>query len=335
MLAHRPLVRTLLTRLLAPAVALAVGACGNEEPLAPSSTEPLSPEPASTIESTVPATGDLAALTTPRVAFMSYRYNDWPNLFTMTPSGTDVHRLTSWAGYVSAPAWSFDNKQIAMSRERVLVNSERHFDIFVMNADGSNKHWARPTADGYSLTYPSWSPDGTHLLVTVDLGGTPYLVRLKLATGGLEFVSFAAGGPAGTQASYDPTGKKIIYVGPNDGATIERINADGTGHATIYSNPSAHFSSPRYSPDGKRILFTKSVNNNPDVYVRNADGSLQRLTTWSSSEGEAAWSPDGSKIIFTSSHLGVSQVWTMPSTGGAATRITNTSSIDAGPVYTH
>jgi TolB protein len=222
-----------------------------------------------------------------------------------------------------------------MARERLDEYNVRHSDIYLMNADGSNKHWARPTPYQYPLDYPSWSPDGTHLLVTIHIAGTPFLARLTLATGAVNFVSIAAGGPAGTQASYDPTGKKIIYVGPDDGATIEKINADGTGHVTLFSNTSAHFSGPRYSPDGKRILFVKSVKGNQDVYVKNADGSVQRLTTWSGSDGDAAWSTDGSKIMFCSNRSGQYQLWVMPSTGGTATRITHTSSIEDASVYTH
>jgi len=336
MLAHRPLLRMLFAGLLAPAVALTAGACGGDQPLAPESTElapPTAAAPAGGATAAVP--GDLAALTTQRIAFMSYRYNQWPNLYTMDPSGANVVRLTTWTDYVSAPAWSYDNKQIAMSRERPDTSNTRHFDIYVMNADGSNKHWVRSTPSPYSLTYPSWSPDGTHLLVTIEISGGVYLGRLTLATGALDFVSFAAGGPAGTQASYDPTGKKIVYVGPNDGGTLERINADGTGHVTLFSNQSSHFTTPRYSPDGTRILFSKLVNNNPEIFVRNADGTVKRLTTSPYSEGSASWSHDGSRIVFSSDRSGSGDIYTMPSNGGSATRITNNSSIDGTPVFAH
>jgi len=345
MLAHRPLFRTLFTGLLAPALALTAGACGGDQPLAPESTDLAAPAaagpaavgpaavgPAAAAPAAVP--GDLAALSTQRIAFISYRYNQWPNLYTMDPSGANVVRLTSWTGYASGPAWSYDNKRIALSRERTDTSNVRHFDIYVMNADGSNKHWVRSTPSPYSLTYPSWSPDGTHLLVTIQISGGVYLGRLTLATGALDFLSFPAGGPAGTQASYDPTGKKIVYVGPNDGGTLERINADGTGHVTLYSNQSSHFDSPRYSPDGTRILFSKLVNNTPQIFVRNANGTLKQLTT-SFSNGAASWSPDGSRIVFNSNRTGNGDIYTMSASGGTATRISTSSSIDWTPVFMH
>jgi Tol biopolymer transport system component len=336
MLAHRPLLRMLFAGLLAPAMALTVGACGGDQPLAPEAIEPEAPTAAAPApDATAAVPGDLAALTTQRIAFISYRYNDWPNLYTMDPSGGTLVRLTSWAGYAGSPAWSYDNKRIAMMRERLDATNTYHQDIYLMNADGSNKHWARSAPSSYAISNPSWSPDGTHLLVTVTISGGVYLARLTLATGALDFVSLSAGGPAGTQASYDPTGTKIIYVGPNDGATIERINADGTGHKVLFSNSSAHFNAPRYSPDGTRILFSKSVNNDMEVFVKNADGTVKRLTTSPGPDGEASWSPDGSRIAFSSGRSGNGDIYTMPSNGGSATRITSHSNIDWTPVFTH
>jgi TolB protein len=197
-------------------VALTAGGCGGENPLGPGEAA----EPAVPATELAPAGGDLAALTGTRIAFVSYRYNNWPNLYTMDPAGNGVTRLTAWTGYSGAPAWSYDNKRIAMLRERLDATNTYHADIYLMNSDGSNKHWARSAPSSYPIGDPSWSPDGTHLLVTVTVSGGTYLARLTLATGALDFVSLPAGGPAGKQPSYDPTGKKIIYVGA--GHSIER-----------------------------------------------------------------------------------------------------------------
>lgn len=60
-----------------------------------------------------------------------------------------------------APAWSPDGTQIAFHSNR---NGD--FDIFLMNADGSDQ--AAVTADARSDGYPVFSPDGTRLAITRD-----------------------------------------------------------------------------------------------------------------------------------------------------------------------
>ena len=96
-----------------------------------------------------------------------------------------------------------------------------------MNADGTHKHWARSMTYPGSIDMPSWSPDGTHLLVRVVLQGVPCLAKIDLATGNLALVApagvFAV---AGSYPIYDPAGKTIFYV-DNDQKTIKRFTPGG------------------------------------------------------------------------------------------------------------
>ena len=322
----------LLSGLLVSFASVLAAACAGDQPLAPAEPAPPSAPPA--VEAT-PVAGDLAALASPRIAFMSSRYNNHPNVFTMDPSGNNVVRLTSWLDLARTPAWSYDNKRIAVVRmRRDSVANVWRDDIFIMNADGSNKRWVRPTPFLFSLVNPSWSPDGTRLVVSVVQQGGPYLAWLNVATGDIAYVSPAAGGPIGREAAFDPTGKKIIYVG-KDYRSIERINVDGSGRTTVFSSATVTYRAPRYSPDGKRIAFSKTVNGDYELFVKNADGTVKRLTTSTYFDGEPAWSPDGSKIAFTSSRTSIAQVWVIGSNGGTATRLTHTSYTDTSPAWSH
>ena len=58
--------------------------------------------------------------------------------------------------------------------------------------------------------------------------------------------------------------------------------------------------SPVFSPDGRRIAFSRSNGNDWDVFVTQADGSGEptRITMMPEDDFVTAWSPDGTEVIF-------------------------------------
>jgi TolB protein len=252
----------------------------------------------------------------------------------MAPDGTGVVRVTSFSSLEAAPAWSPDNKRIAFSRLRPDASNVLHRDIYLMNADGSGKRWIVPQPSSARIMDPSWSPDGTRLVVSVD-NGVPQLMLMNVATGALSFINGAQGAVTGYYPSFDPTGKKILYIGSNYGS-IETINVDGSGHAVILAGAAYEFQTPRYSPDGKRLAFGRRVGGNLDIYVRTiATGTVKRLTFHTSDDYAPTWSPDGLRIAFNSFRAGPSQIYTVSSAGGTQTRITHTTTQEAEPAWSH
>jgi len=322
-----------LPQLLVLAASLALVACdGAADPLAPADA-PADPAEESLVPADQPAAPDLALATTgQRIVFSSSRKGGY-DLFKMDPQGYTVVPLTSLATYETEPAWSYDNKRIAMIRPRLDASNIEHSDIYLMNADGTNKHWARSLPSSFDIRYPSWSPDGSRLVVTVILGGKPYVATLKLATGDLAFVWADGHVVEGSDPSYDPTGQKIIYVHSSGKVVSQVFNGYIYG---LFVEPT-FVGCPTFSPDGKKIAFTKVVAGNVDIYVRTlATGATYRLTTYSGYDGEPTWSPDGSRIAFESTRSGKSQIWTMnAATGGSLTRITHTATDEKKPAWSH
>jgi Tol biopolymer transport system component len=156
-----------------------------------------------------------AAGTGPRILFSSARTGGI-DLYRMDPNGNDVVRVTTFAGPDQTPAWSWNNSRIAFVRDRLDAANVVHQDIYLMNADGTGKRWARSTTWPYRITDPSWSKDGTRLAVSVwipgarSINGTPYLALIDLATGNLSYINAVLGGVIGFTPSFDPTGKKLV-----------------------------------------------------------------------------------------------------------------------------
>ena len=132
---------------------------------------------------------------------------------------------------------------------------------------------------------------------------------------------------------------KIAFASNRDGSLqIYVMNADGTGQTRLTSNGSNN-DSPRWSPNGTKILF-QSDRDNPgsgsfDIYLMNADGSGQtRLTTDANDDSAAVWSPDGTKIAFQSLRNGSwYQVYSMNADGSNQLNLTNTSFSESQPSW--
>lgn len=126
----------------------------------------------------------------------------------------------------------------------------------------------------------------------------------------------------GTWMSLDISsdGKMIVFDLLGD---IYTMPAAG-GKATALRSGLANDLQPRFSPDGKKILFTSDAGGGDNIWVMNSDGSDARPITNESFRllNNGVWSPDGQYIIarkhFSSGRsLGAGEIWMYHITGGA------------------
>jgi len=86
---------------------------------------------------------------------------------------------------------------------------------------------------------------------------------------------------------------------------------------------------PRYSPDGKKILFTSDAGGGDNIWVMNSDGTNAKQITKETFRllNNGAWSPDGQYIVarkhFTSGRsLGAGEIWMYHISGGKGLQLT-------------
>jgi acylaminoacyl-peptidase len=102
-----------------------------------------------------------------------------------------------------------------------------------------------------------------------------------------------------------PDGQQVVYVRNFMDIMKDRrrsnlwiINYDGTEHRPLTTG-NENDSSPRWSPDGKRLAYVSRANGSSQIYVRWMDtGQTAKLTNLTKSPSSITWSPDGRWIAF-------------------------------------
>jgi len=262
------------------------------------------------------------------------------------------------------PQLSQDGKQLVYTEK--AINSS----IAVVNADftgykrlydpatsGVNQEMVRKGLAG--AFQPTWSPNREWVAFGVGQWfftramGAGTLMRIK-ADGSMDGKpepltdgSTNAGFP-----SYSPDGGRIVYRVWSPTAKGLRILDLGTRATTPLTTEPDNV--PGWSPDGKRIVFTRKLVDpsdpnkfNFDVFTIRPDGTgLARLTSGGSNDAHATWTWDG-RIAYNSGNYGFrdelglydnsfqpdGQNWVMNADGSDAHAITDTLWEEAMPLY--
>ena len=104
-----------------------------------------------------------------------------------------------------------------------------------------------------------------------------------------------------------PDGRLVAYtIADTDKAANRRttqiylISIDG-GEARQLTSEKQSSTSPRWSPDGKRLAFISARDGESQIWVMNADGSeVKKVSSSATGADGPVWSPDGRWIAFTS-----------------------------------
>ncbi len=207
-------------------------------------------------------------------------YPDY-DIYTATPDGKDIKKLTNSPGYDAEATISPDGKKI-------IFTSERDGDLELYSMDTNGKKVKRltfePGYDGGAF----FSPDN-------------------------KMIVYRGSHPADEKSvQRDKEFLKEHLIVP---ITFEvwTMNADGSNKKQVTKLNAASFA-PFFTPDGKRIIFctnyfaTDERKRNFDLAMINIDGTnLQRITFNESFDGFPMFSPDGRKLVFASNRNAAKQ----------------------------
>jgi TolB protein len=195
----------------------------------------------------------------------------------------------------------------------------------------------RLTTDGSFKQNLQWSPDGKTLLFTRIHQGKMALWTMSADGGELKRLLPEHKEPH-FDGHYSPDGKRIVYVYDNlqgtDGKLrINICSADGADDKTLVPHK-AFEESPRWSPNGKLVLWVSTRDKNPDLYTVDAEGKNEkRLTSDPAYDLHPAWSPDGKRIVFASGRSGRQKLHLMNADGSDVKKLTDGEFLDAWPTW--
>jgi TolB protein len=139
---------------------------------------------------------------------------DWPNtaIWTVRTDGSDLQRI----GPGSDARWSPDGTRLVFDAPTARSQS----DVFVMNADGTNRRQLLATRKVEGVA--GWSPDGKKILFTRFNDSSGRNADVFVMNADATNVRRLAQGVAG---SWSPDGRRIVYT---NSFQLRIMNADGT-----------------------------------------------------------------------------------------------------------
>ena len=201
----------------------------------------------------------------------------------------------------------------------MVKDSKGHWQVWVAGPrlGGAKKLTTGPADSGW----PVWSPDGKKLAFDsnrtdpnpTDSTSVNDLFTISADGSGVTKLTDSVG--ASADAAWSPDGSLIAFDAdrgdPNSKQGIYTMRSDGRGLRRVTVRPPGYeFDvSPRFSPDGKRLVFTRfrgkgcpqpyCPSEHAALFTVALDGTgLRRLTTFAIHAGDADWSPDGKRIAF-------------------------------------
>jgi serine/threonine protein kinase/sugar lactone lactonase YvrE len=200
-----------------------------------------------------------------------------------------------------------------------------HFDLFIMNADGTNR---RPlTQDQYWEYGAEVSPDGRYVVFQSERAGNLNLWRID--ADGNNPKQLTEGSGVDEHIAFSPDSRWVVYRSTRSGNVgLWKVPIDGGPPQNLMDGALLR---PTVSPDGRSIAVGRLDPNNPMqgqlVIIPFEGGQPSKTipipTSVSPNRGGFNWSTDGKGIYYVDSRGNVPNIWMLPIDGTPAKPVTN------------
>jgi dipeptidyl aminopeptidase/acylaminoacyl peptidase len=246
---------------------------------------------------------------------------------TSLPPATSPAQPTTKPAPTKTPSGPTGRGKVAYTVVQGPNFNTTDYQVWLMNADGSNPHRLATTAG-----MPAISPDGSRIVFFGQEGPE------RPEGNGMYIMNVDGSGQRRLfndgqmrHPSWSSDGKRVVYQtqagsGPFELSIVDTSASDPSASRTTFV-PGQR---PSWSPTGDKIAYD-SCNGSCGIYVSDLGGTKTQITT--DSGGAPSWSPDGKKLAYYSNSEGNFEIYVVNADGSGKVRLTNNPTNDVLPVW--
>lgn len=218
------------------------------------------------------------------LVFTTYRNRNTQDIDMIELATGKRWTLVAQGGLNITPVLSPDGNSLAYS-------SSHEGNAELYRLDTKTKAVQRLTTHAAGDLSPSWSPSGRELAFTSDRSGGPQIFLMSADGSNVRRLTFE--GDYNAAPVWSPRGNWIAYVcrTPKKEYKLCVITPDGQKRLQLTTGLGVD-DSPSWSPDGRHLVFSSTVEGKSQIYMINADGKdLERITFTGTHNSAPSWSP--------------------------------------------
>ena len=127
---------------------------------------------------------------------------------------------------------------------------------------------------------------------------------------------------------------QLVFIGRATGSSEVYTSDLFFGEVRRITSDRAQALMPRWSPDGRKVLYTSYLHGFPDIFL--IDLSSFQRTTFESFKGtnmSARFSPDGQRVAMVLTGSGSTEIWVSNAQGRGLSRLTHSDSVKSSPSW--
>lgn len=232
------------------------------------------------------------------------------------------------------PKFSPDGREVVFTRWSSASSGE----VFI--ADRQTGQIRQLTFDHKEARLPKWSQNGQEILFISNRNGNWRVWRIPKKGGVPHPVESIVGEIA--SFSLSPSMNEIALVEKFDDSDLQIhwLNSSSgkeSSEAPCAANSTRPDHSPRFSPDGKKVVFVSKRTGVDEIWITDvACQKTRQLTNFRTGVvGSPQWSPDGEEIVFDFFNNNQADIYKIDLIGGQLTRLTEDPGSEYLPSWSH